>query len=102
MAQRRKLIPYLLLTSLMHCLSLTIEKRLNLELLHKTHYSTVGIWSRLQVSITMKRHHDHSMSYKGKHLIEWRLTVERFSLLSPWCRMAHAGRHSAGEEAVTS
>jgi hypothetical protein len=44
----------------------------------------------------MKRHYDHSHSYKGKHLFGDWLTVQRFSPLSSW-REAwwHAGRHGA-------
>jgi hypothetical protein len=32
----------------------------------------------------VKRHHDHSNSYKGKHLIGADLQVQRFSPLSSW------------------
>ena len=36
----------------------------------------------LRVSIAVKRHHDLSNSYKGQHLIEAGLPVQRFSPLS--------------------
>ena len=49
--------------------------------------------------IAVKRHHDYCNCYKGQHLIEAGLKVQRFSPLSsqqePW---QHAGRHGAGEE----
>jgi hypothetical protein len=47
-----------------------------------------------QCSIAGKRHHDHSNSYNGKHLIGACLQFQRFSLLS-LCQRAwqHSGRH---------
>lgn len=52
----------------------------------------------LRVSIAVQRHHDHSKSYKGKHLIMW-LTDRRFSPLSSrWnmavCRQTRCGRRN--------
>ena len=38
----------------------------------------------VRVSFAMKRHHDQSNSYKGKHLIGIGLQVPRFSPLSSW------------------
>jgi hypothetical protein len=57
----------------------------------------------VRVSVAVKRHRDHSNSYKGKHLIGTGLQVQRFSSLSSW-REAwwHAGRHGAGEVAESS
>ena len=53
--------------------------------------------------IALKRHHDHSNSYKGKHLIWAALPFQRFSLLSSWQEAwQHAGRHGAGGGAESS
>ena len=50
----------------------------------------------LSVSFTVKRHHDHSNSYKGQHFIGADLQVHKFSrLLSQWEALWHAGRHVA-------
>jgi|UPI00001F6546 hypothetical protein len=52
--------------------------------------------------ITVKRHHDHSNSYKGKHLIGAGLQFQRFSPLSSWREAwQHAGRQG-GEGAKSS
>lgn len=49
-------------------------------------------------SIAVKRQHDHNNSYKGKHLMEADLRVQRFSPLSSWQDVWQlAGRHDAGE-----
>ena len=45
-------------------------------------YPTPGIKFYLRVFIAVKRHHDHSNSYKGKHLIGAGLQVRRFGPLS--------------------
>ena len=51
----------------------------------------------------MKRHHDHSKSYKEKHLVGAGLQIQRFSLLISWWEAwQHAGRHRAGEGAESS
>ena len=42
----------------------------------------------LRISVAVRRHHDHSSSYKGKHFIEV-VRFQRFSPLSP-CR-EHGG-----------
>jgi hypothetical protein len=63
-----------------------------------------SIWRKrecLKVSLAMKRHHDHSNSYKGKHLIwtglQFRCLIH---YLSSWQKAwQHAGIHSAGEVA---
>ena len=55
----------------------------------------------VRVSIAVKRHHDHSNSYKGKHLIGW-LTFQNSNLLSSWWDMQCAGKHDAGEGAENS
>jgi hypothetical protein len=36
------------------------------------------------LSISVKRHHDHRISYERKHLIGAGLQFQRFSPLSPW------------------
>ena len=38
----------------------------------------------LRFLIVVKRHHDHSDSYKGQHLIGAGLQFQRFSPLSSW------------------
>ena len=48
----------------------------------------------------MKKHHDHSNSYKGKHLIG--ADLQRFSPLLLREAWQHAGRHYAGEVAESS
>jgi len=55
-----------------------------------------------QCPIALKRHHDHSNFYKGKHLIGAGLQVQRFSPWSSWQNMERAGRHGAGEGAQSS
>lgn len=53
--------------------------------------------------VAMKRHHDHSNSYKEKYLIEARLQFQRFTQLSPlWGAWKPAGRRGVGEEAENS
>jgi hypothetical protein len=51
----------------------------------------------------VKRHHDHSNSYKRKHLIEAGLQFQRFSpfffIVKTWW---YAGRHGAEEGAESS
>jgi uncharacterized lipoprotein YajG len=42
------------------------------------------VLARVSISVNVKRHHDLSNSYKGKHLIGDGLKVWRFSPLSPW------------------
>ena len=45
----------------------------------------------------LNRHHDHSSSYKGQHLIGAGLLVLRFSPLSSWQEAwQHPGSHGAG------
>jgi hypothetical protein len=57
---------------------------------------TVGVLAK--VSTAVKRHHDLSKSYKGKHLIGTGLQVQRFSpLLIWWEAWQYTGRHGAGE-----
>jgi len=47
----------------------------------------------------MNRCHEHSNSYKRKHLIGAVLQFQRFSPLSPWQEAwQHAGRYGAQEE----
>jgi len=49
---------------------------------------TIGVL--VKVSITVKRHHDHSNSYKGKHLIGAGLKFQRCSpLLTGGKRAVH-------------
>ena len=63
--------------------------------------SSGGVLGR--VFIAVKRHHDHSNSYKGKHLIGAGLQFQRFSPLSSWqATWQCAGRHGAGEVAENS
>ena len=52
----------------------------------------------------VKRHHDHSNSYKGKHSIGTGLQIQRFSPLSSWHETwKHPHRHGAGRaESSTS
>jgi hypothetical protein len=46
--------------------------------------------------IAVKRHHEDSNFYKGKHLIGTGLLFQRFSPLSSWQETwQHAGRHGA-------
>ena len=48
--------------------------------------------------IAVKNHHDHSNSYKEKHLIGAGLQFQRFSPLSSWWEAwQRAGRHGAEE-----
>jgi hypothetical protein len=54
------------------------------------------VFALVRVSIAMKRHHDHSNSYKGKQLIRAGFQFQRFSLLLSW---QHADRHGAREGA---
>ena len=50
-----------------------------------------------RVSIAMKRHHDQGKSYKGTHLIETVLLVQKFNPLSSWQKAwQYLGRHGAG------
>ena len=60
-----------------------------------------SIWRKrecLKVSLAMKRHHDHSNSYKGKHLFQAGLQFQKFSALSSWQETWQpAGRHDAGK-----
>jgi hypothetical protein len=51
----------------------------------------------LATFIAVKRHHDHGLSYKGKHLIGAGLQFQRFSPLSLYQEAWwHVGRHGAG------
>ena len=45
----------------------------------------------------MKRHHDHSKSFKGKHLMRDVLSFQRFSPLSWQEAWQCAGRHGTRE-----
>jgi hypothetical protein len=57
----------------------------------------------VRVSIAVERNHDHSNSYKRKHLIGVSLQFQRFSPLSSWWEAWwYAGRHDAGEGAESS
>lgn len=51
-----------------------------------------------QYSIAVKRHHEHSNSYKGKHLLGW---LQRFSPLALGREIWQSigSRHGAGERA---
>jgi hypothetical protein len=52
----------------------------------------------LGVSISVKRHHSQSNSYKEKHLIGAGLQFQRLSLLSAWQETWQpTGRQGAGE-----
>ena len=49
----------------------------------------------------MRRHHAHSNSYKGKHLIWADILFQWFSpLLSWWQAWGYAGRHGAGGDGI--
>ena len=51
----------------------------------------------------MKRHHDHSNSYKGKHLIGADLQFQRFSPLSSrWEAWQHAGKHGSQRAEIST
>jgi hypothetical protein len=81
-------------------------------------YNVIEHHGLSQCSIAVKRHRDHSNSYKGKHLImkqNW-ITVERFSPLLSWqkawqhatdtvlerqLRVLHLGKQAAGRESDT-
>ena len=58
----------------------------------------------IKISITLRKHHDHSKSYKGKHLIGAGLQFQRFSPLSScgWGTYWLAGRHGNREVAEGS
>jgi hypothetical protein len=57
----------------------------------------------VEISTAVKRHHDHSNSYKGNHLIGVGLQFQRSSPLSSWHETwRHAGRHGTGKEAESS
>jgi hypothetical protein len=63
-------------------------------------WGTAGVL--VSVSKSVKRYHDHSNSYQGKHLIEACFS-QRFSSLSSWQETwCHTDRHSAGELAQSS
>ena len=50
--------------------------------------------------MVVKRYHDHSNFYKGKHLTGTGLQFQRFSSLSSWQEAwQHIGRHGARETA---
>ena len=55
------------------------------------------------VFIAVKRHLDHSNSYKDKHLLGACLLFERFSPFSSWYEAwGHTDRHGTGEVAENS
>ena len=66
--------------------------RLEQRLLNLRHCLSEGF-------IAVKRHHDHSISYKGKHLVGAGLHSQRFSPLLSW---QYVGRDGAGEGAENS
>jgi hypothetical protein len=57
----------------------------------------------VRVSITVKRHHDHGNSYKGKHLVWIGLQSQRFSQILSWQKAwQHASRHGVEDGAESS
>jgi len=52
------------------------------------HYLSAWLGGGLRVSIVVKRHHDHSNSYKGKHLIGAGLYI-----LGRLIHCCHGGKH---------
>ena len=70
--------------------------RLEQRLLNLRHCLSEGF-------IAVKRHHDHSNSYKGKHLVGAGLQFQRLSPLSSWWKAWQpAGSHGAGGGAESS
>jgi hypothetical protein len=74
----------------------------HLEIKEKTVIASSQFWLMLclRVSIAEKRHHDHSNSYKGNHLIwaDFRGSVHMV-MAETW---QSPGRHGAGEGAESS
>ena len=60
-------------------------------------------WPKGQCLIAVKRHHDHSKSYVGKHLIGADLLFQRvgYSIIVTAGSMAACRSHGAGEVAVS-
>jgi hypothetical protein len=59
------------------------------------HHTLAVQGSLSECSIAVKRHHDHSISYKGKHLSGAGLQLPLLTWQQAW---QHEGSHGAGEE----